>query len=236
MRIDQRNNNELREIKIEKSPMEFSSGSVIISTGKTKVLCSASIEKGVPKFLTGQNEGWLTAEYSMLPGSTAPRTNRGNNKKGRSQEIQRLIGRSLRAALDFTKLGENTVMIDCDILQADGGTRTAAITGGYIALHIAIKKCQKENMLKENPIINKIAATSIGLIGNDVLLDLCYEEDYKAGADFNLVMADNGNIIEIQGAAEKQTFDIKTLNKVLEIGASGIKEIFEIQDQIISDI
>jgi ribonuclease PH len=236
LRIDQRNNNELREIKIEKSPMEFSSGSVIISTGKTKVLCSASIEKGVPKFLTGQNEGWLTAEYSMLPGSTAPRTNRGNNKKGRSQEIQRLIGRSLRAALDFTKLGENTVMIDCDILQADGGTRTAAITGGYIALHIAIKKCQKENMLKENPIINKIAATSIGLIGNDVLLDLCYEEDYKAGADFNLVMADNGNIIEIQGAAEKQTFDVKTLNKVLEIGSSGIKEIFEIQDQIISDI
>ena len=127
-------------------------------------------------------------------------------------------------------------MIDCDILQADGGTRTAAITGGYIALHIAIKKCQKENMLKENPIINKIAATSIGLIGNDVLLDLCYEEDYKAGADFNLVMTDNGNIIEIQGAAEKQTFDVKTLNKVLEIGSSGIKEIFEIQDQIISDI
>ena len=236
MRIDQRNNNELREIKIEKSPMEFSSGSVIISTGKTKVLCSASVEEGVPKFLTGKNEGWLTAEYSMLPGSTAPRTNRGNNKKGRSQEIQRLIGRSLRAALDFTKLGENTIMMDCDILQADGGTRTAAITGGYIALHIAIEKCQKENMLKENPIINKVAATSIGLIGNDVLLDLCYEEDYKAGADFNLVMADNGNIIEIQGAAEKQTFDVKTLNKVLKIGSAGIKEIFEIQDQIISDI
>ena len=236
MRIDQRNNNELREIKIEKSPMEFSSGSVIISTGKTKVLCSASVEEGVPKFLTGKNEGWLTAEYSMLPGSTAPRTNRGNNKKGRSQEIQRLIGRSLRAALDFTKLGENTIMMDCDILQADGGTRTAAITGGYIALHIAIKKCRKENMLKENPIINKVAATSIGLIGNDVLLDLCYEEDHNAGADFNLVMADNGNIIEIQGAAERQTFDAKTLNKVLEIGSSGINEIFEIQNQIISDI
>tara|TARA_Y100000996_G_scaffold415248_1_gene408924 strand:- start:1819 stop:2529 length:711 start_codon:yes stop_codon:yes gene_type:complete len=236
LRIDQRKNNELREIKIEKSPMGFSTGSVIISTGKTKVLCSASIEEGVPGFLAGKNQGWLTAEYSMLPGSTVPRTNRGNNRKGRSQEIQRLIGRSLRAALDFTKLGENTVIVDCDVLQADGGTRTAAITGGYVALHIAISQCQKENIIKENPLINKIAATSIGLLGNDVLLDLCYEEDSSAGADFNLVMADNGNIIEIQGAAEKQTFDTKTVIDVLEVGSLGIKKIFEIQNKIISEL
>ena len=236
MRIDQRKNNQLREIKIEVSPMEFSNGSVILSTGKTKVLCSASIEEGVPKFLSGSNQGWLTAEYSMLPGSTNPRTNRNNNKKGRSQEIQRLIGRSLRASIDFTKLGENTVVIDCDVLQADGGTRTASITGGYIALHMAVLNSLNENLLKENPLINKIAATSIGLIGNEILLDLCYKEDSEAGADFNLVMADNGNIIEIQGAAEKQNFDIDTVNKVLAIGSLGIKEIFEIQNKIISEL
>ena len=236
MRIDQRKNNQLREIKIEVSPMEFSNGSVILSTGKTKVLCSASIEEGVPKFLSGSNQGWLTAEYSMLPGSTNPRTNRNNNKKGRSQEIQRLIGRSLRASIDFTKLGENTVVIDCDVLQADGGTRTASITGGYVALHLAVLNSLNENLLKENPLINKIAATSIGLIGNEILLDLCYKEDSEAGADFNLVMADNGNIIEIQGAAEKQNFDIDTVNKVLEIGSLGIKEIFEIQNKIISEL
>ena len=236
MRIDQRKNNQLREIKIEVSPMEFSNGSVILSTGKTKVLCSASIEEGVPKFLSGSNQGWLTAEYSMLPGSTNPRTNRNNNKKGRSQEIQRLIGRALRASIDFTKLGENTVVIDCDVLQADGGTRTASITGGYIALHMAVLNSLNENLLKENPLINKIAATSIGLIGNEILLDLCYKEDSEAGADFNLVMADNGNIIEIQGAAEKQNFDIDTVNKVLAIGSLGIKEIFEIQNKIISEL
>ena len=236
MRIDQRKNNQLREIKIEASPMEFSNGSVILSTGKTKVLCSASIEEGVPKFLSGSNQGWLTAEYSMLPGSTHPRTNRNNNKKGRSQEIQRLIGRSLRASIDFTKLGENTVVIDCDVLQADGGTRTASITGGYVALHMAVLNSLNENLLKENPLVNKIAATSIGLIGNEILLDLCYKEDSEAGADFNLVMADNGNIIEIQGAAEKQNFDIDTVNKVLEIGSLGIKEIFEIQNKIISEL
>ncbi len=236
MRIDQRKNNQLREIKIEVSPMEFSNGSVILSTGKTKVLCSASIEEGVPKFLSGSNQGWLTAEYSMLPGSTNPRTNRNNNKKGRSQEIQRLIGRALRASIDFTKLGENTVVIDCDVLQADGGTRTASITGGYVALHMAVLNSLNENLLKENPLINKIAATSIGLIGNEILLDLCYKEDSEAGADFNLVMADNGNIIEIQGAAEKQNFDIDTVNKVLAIGSLGIKEIFEIQNKIISEL
>ena len=236
MRIDQRKNNQLREIKIEVSPMEFSNGSVILSTGKTKVLCSASIEEGVPKFLSGSNQGWLTAEYSMLPGSTNPRTNRNNNKKGRSQEIQRLIGRSLRASIDFKKLGENTVVIDCDVLQADGGTRTASITGGYIALHMAVLNSLNENLLKENPLDNKIAATSIGLIGNEILLDLCYKEDSEAGADFNLVMADNGNIIEIQGAAEKQNFDIDTVNKVLEIGSLGIKKIFEIQNKIISEL
>tara|TARA_Y100000817_G_scaffold151298_1_gene118294 strand:+ start:37 stop:747 length:711 start_codon:yes stop_codon:yes gene_type:complete len=236
LRIDQRKNNQLREIKIEVSPMEFSNGSVILSTGKTKVLCSASIEEGVPKFLSGSNQGWLTAEYSMLPGSTNPRTNRNNNKKGRSQEIQRLIGRSLRASIDFTKLGENTVVIDCDVLQADGGTRTASITGGYIALHMAVLNSLNENLLKENPLVNKIAATSIGLIGNEILLDLCYKEDSEAGADFNLVMADNGNIIEIQGAAEKQNFDIDTVNKVLEIGSLGIKKIFEIQNKIISEL
>ena len=236
MRIDQRKNNQLREIKIEVSPMEFSNGSVILSTGKTKVLCSASIEEGVPKFLSGSNQGWLTAEYSMLPGSTNPRTNRNNNKKGRSQEIQRLIGRALRASIDFTKLGENTVVIDCDVLQADGGTRTASITGGYVALHLAVLNSLNENLLKENPLVNKIAATSIGLIGNEILLDLCYKEDSEAGADFNLVMADNGNIIEIQGAAEKQNFDIDTVNKVLEIGSLGIKKIFEIQNKIISEL
>tara|TARA_A100001037_G_scaffold106584_1_gene96836 strand:+ start:944 stop:1654 length:711 start_codon:yes stop_codon:yes gene_type:complete len=236
LRIDQRKNNQLREIKIEVSPMEFSNGSVILSTGKTKVLCSASIEEGVPKFLSGSNQGWLTAEYSMLPGSTNPRTNRNNNKKGRSQEIQRLIGRALRASIDFTKLGENTVVIDCDVLQADGGTRTASITGGYVALHMAVLNSLNENLLKENPLINKIAATSIGLIGNEILLDLCYKEDSEAGADFNLVMADNGNIIEIQGAAEKQNFDIDTVNKVLAIGSLGIKEIFEIQNKIISEL
>ena len=238
-RIDNRNHNQLRDITIEPNVNIHAEGSVLISFGNTKVICNASIENNVPRWMKNSDEGWVTGEYGMLPRSTNERMSREaarGKQSGRTQEIQRLIGRSLRASIDFTKLGENTVVIDCDVLQADGGTRTASITGGYVALHMAVLNSLNENLLKENPLVNKIAATSIGLIGNEILLDLCYKEDSEAGADFNLVMADNGNIIEIQGAAEKQNFDIDTVNKVLEIGSLGIKEIFEIQNKIISEL
>ena len=229
MRIDQRKNNQLREIKIEVSPMEFSNGSVILSTGKTKVLCSASIEEGVPKFLSGSNQGWLTAEYSMLPGSTNPRTNRNNNKKGRSQEIQRLIGRALRASIDFTKLGENTVVIDCDVLQADGGTRTASISGGFVALYLAVEKLKDNYNIQKTIIKNYIAAISVGIIDNKPFLDLNYEEDAKAQVDANFVICDNSKLSEIQVTGEEFLFSEDQYKDMYSLAKLGIDQIISKQ-------
>lgn len=236
MRIDGRGNLQLRRVQIDAGPMEFANGSVIISTGKTKVLCSATVEDRVPGFLSGSGQGWITAEYSMLPGSTVPRTSRDNRRRGRSQEIQRLIGRSLRAGTNLTKLGERTITIDCDVLQADGGTRTAAITGGYVALNIAVSLLVTQGLLNDSSLLTNVAATSVGIFKDEVLLDLCYTEDSSADADFNIVMAGDGTIIEIQGGAEKNRFRRATVDKVLDAATEGIDALIRMQNIILSNL
>ena len=236
MRIDGRNANDLRDTTIETNTIEFSDGSAIISTGATKVLCTASVEEKVPSFLSGQNTGWVTAEYSMLPGSTNPRSPRGNQRKGRSQEIQRLIGRSLRAGIDLSLLGERTITVDCDVLQADGGTRTAAITGGYVALKIAINSLIAQGLISNDLLATNIAATSVGIMNGSILLDLCYEEDSKADADFNIVMGKDNLFVEIQGTAEGRRFSRNSVETILDISAQGITDLFNIQDDALSGL
>ena len=229
MRSDNRSNTELRPVAFEKNPLKFSQGSVVISTGLTKVLCTATVEEKVPKFLMGTGQGWVTAEYSMLPGSTFPRVPRDNQRKGRSQEISRLIGRSLRAAINLQDIGEFTITIDCDVLQADGGTRTASITGGFVALNFAIEQMLAAGSIDAIPDITPVAATSVGILGDQVLVDLCYEEDSKADADFNIVMASDGGIVEIQGSAEGNRFSRKLVDNVLDSGIEAIAELFKFQ-------
>ena len=236
MRIDGRNANDLRYTTIETNTIEFSDGSAIISTGATKVLCTASVEEKVPSFLSGQNTGWITAEYSMLPGSTNPRSPRGNQRKGRSQEIQRLIGRSLRAGIDLSLLGERTITVDCDVLQADGGTRTAAITGGYVALKIAINSLIAQGLISNDLLATNIAATSVGIMNGSILMDLCYEEDSKADADFNIVMGKDNLFVEIQGSAEGRRFSRNSVETILDISAQGITDLFNIQDDALSGL
>ena len=213
----------------EKNPLRFSQGSVLISTGLTKVICTATVEKKIPNFLTGSGKGWITAEYSMLPGSTSPRVSRDNQRKGRSQEISRLIGRSLRASINLQELGEITITIDCDVIQADGGTRTASITGGFVALSLAVKQMLDSGSLDALPTITPIAATSVGIFGDKVLVDLCYEEDSQADADFNMVMASDGGIVEVQGSAEGNRFSRKLVDQVLDAGVDAISKLFELQ-------
>ncbi len=229
MRSDNRSNTELRPVTFEKNPLKFSQGSVVISTGLTKVLCTATVEEKVPKFLMGTGQAWVTAEYSMLPGSTYPRVPRDNQRKGRSQEISRLIGRSLRAAINLQDIGEFTITIDCDVLQADGGTRTASITGGFVALNMAVKQMFVAGSIDSIPDITPVAATSVGILGDQVLVDLCYEEDSKADADFNIVMASDGGIVEIQGSAEGNRFSRRLVDNVLDSGIMAIAELFKFQ-------
>ena len=229
LRSDNRSNLELRPVTFEKNPLKFSQGSVVISTGLTKVICTATVEEKVPKFLMGTGQGWVTAEYSMLPGSTFPRVPRDNQRKGRSQEISRLIGRSLRAAINLQDIGEFTITIDCDVLQADGGTRTASITGGFVALNFAIEQMLAAGSIDAIPDITPVAATSVGILGDQVLVDLCYEEDSKADADFNIVMASDGGIVEIQGSAEGDRFSRNLVDNVLDSGIEAIAELFKFQ-------
>ena len=229
LRSDNRSNTELRPVAFEKNPLKFSQGSVVISTGLTKVLCTATVEEKVPKFLMGTGQAWVTAEYSMLPGSTSPRVPRDNQRKGRSQEISRLIGRSLRAAINLQDIGEFTITIDCDVLQADGGTRTASITGGFVALNMAVKQMLVAGSIDSIPDITPVAATSVGILGDQVLVDLCYEEDSKADADFNIVMASDGGIVEIQGSAEGNRFSRRLVDNVLDSGIMAIAELFKFQ-------
>ena len=229
MRSDNRSNTELRPVTFEKNPLKFSQGSVVISTGLTKVLCTATVEEKVPKFLMGTGQAWVTAEYSMLPGATSPRVPRDNQRKGRSQEISRLIGRSLRAAINLQDIGEFTITIDCDVLQADGGTRTASITGGFVALNMAVKQMFVAGSIDSIPDITPVAATSVGILGDQVLVDLCYEEDSKADADFNIVMASDGGIVEIQGSAEGNRFSRRLVDNVLDSGIMAIAELFKFQ-------
>ena len=229
MRSDNRKDNEIRELHVLKDVQEQSDGSCLISLGNTKVLCAVRFDNKVPLFLRGSGEGWITAEYSMLPGSTNTRTNRNNINSGRTKEIQRLIGRSIRSAINLAQIGENTLLIDCDVINADGGTRTAAIIGSFIALNNAIKKLQLKKILSNNININPVAAISVGLMENNIILDLNYEEDSKAIADFNFVMDENKNIIEIQGTGESGKFTQSQLMKALDMASLAIKDIINIQ-------
>ena len=206
----------------------------LIKTGDTHVICSASIEESVPNFLKDQNKGWITAEYNMLPRATLTRTRRENIKKGRTHEIQRLIGRCLRTSVDLSSIGERSILIDCDVVQADGGTRTASITGSYVALYLAVLSLVEENKIEKMPAINQLAAVSVGILKQQVLLDLCYEEDSEADADFNIVMNNNGDFIEVQGTAEQKPYSKELLDEVLSVGSNGIKQLFDKQNEAIS--
>jgi ribonuclease PH len=232
MRIDQRQPHQMRPVKVTTDYLMTAEGSVLIEVGNTRVLCAASVEETVPPFLRGSGKGWVTAEYSMLPRATSTRTAREVSKgraSGRTMEIQRLIGRSLRSVIDTNLLGERSVILDCDVLQADGGTRTAAITGAYIALAAALRQLVKFGALKKSPIRDFVAATSVGMIGNVPMLDLCYEEDSQAEVDMNVVMTGAGHFVEVQATAEKTPFDDAQMAAMLALARQGIGELVAIQ-------
>ncbi len=231
-RIDGRVYDELRPVQITMGYQSFAEGSVLIEMGKTRIVCSVSVEERVPHFLKGSGTGWVTAEYSMLPRATVTRTPRDSSQgriSGRSQEIQRLIGRSLRAVTDLSELGERTLVVDCDVLQADGSTRTAAITGSYIALHKTIQTLNNMGIISSNPLKSAVAAVSVGIVHSHILLDLCYDEDCNAEADFNVVMTGKGDFVEVQGTAEKKPYSKETLDSVLSLAGKGIRQLFEAQ-------
>ena len=231
MRNNNRKNDELREIKITKNFIMHPEGSVLIEFGNTKVICNATVEEKVPPFLKGSGSGWVTAEYSMIPRATNVRTQREVNKgkpTGRTMEIQRLIGRSLRSAVDLKKLGERTIIVDCDVIQADGGTRTASITGGYLALETAVEQLINSGLLSQNPVIAKVAAISVGKVKGEILLDLEYSEDSLAEVDMNIVMNSKNEFIEIQGTGEEATFSYVELIKFIEVAKRGFEKLFEI--------
>jgi len=234
-RIDRRANNELRPVHITLGQQSFAEGSALIELGQTRVLCSVSLEEKVPPFLKGRGRGWITAEYAMLPRSTLTRTPR-NRVGGRNQEIQRLIGRSLRAATDLASLGERTFIVDCDVLQADGGTRTAAITGGYIALYQAFHNLKKRRTLPSIPLSKMVAATSVGIVDGTMLLDLCYEEDYRAEVDFNVVMTDKNEFVEIQGTAEGKPFSKEDTDLLLSLAQQGLEKLFKTQKETLQTL
>ena len=226
-----RKNDEMREVRVTKNYIMHPEGSVLIEFGNTKVICNATVEEKIPPFLRGSGTGWITAEYSMLPRATNNRVQREASKgkvAGRTMEIQRLIGRALRSSIDLSKLGERTIIIDCDVIQADGGTRTASITGAYLAMELAIEKLIDDGKLNEIPIISKVAAISVGKIKNDILLDLEYEEDSKADVDMNIIMNDKGEFIELQGTGEKATFTQAELLKFIELSKNAFDKLFSL--------
>ena len=236
-RTDGRAGDELRPVEITLGYQAYAEGSALIELGNTKVLCAVSVEDRVPPFLKGQGGGWVTAEYGMLPRSTHTRTPRNPDRQaGRSQEIQRLIGRSLRAAIDLDALGERTFTVDCDVIQADGGTRTAAITGGYVALNHALSKLKKQGIYRAMPVKCAVAATSVGVVDRAKLLDLCYEEDFRASVDFNVVMTDKGEFVELQGTAEGKPFSKETIDGLIALAEKGIKQLFEIQKKTLAEL
>lgn len=238
LREDGRKVNSLREIKITKDFNLYAEGSVLIEFGNTKVICTASVSDKVPPFMRGQGKGWLTAEYSMIPRATGERNQRESAKgklSGRTMEIQRLIGRALRTAVDLDKLGERTITIDCDVIQADGGTRTASISGGFIALALAVKKLMKGRVLSVNPIVSNVAAISVGIVRGTPMLDLMYTEDSAAEVDMNVVMNGKGEFVEVQGTGEEATYTRKELNELIDLAEVGIKEIIRLQNEIIGE-
>jgi ribonuclease PH len=230
-RPDDRAPNEMRPISFQRGYTKHSAGSVLASFGETRVLCTASVTDGVPSFLQGKGKGWLTAEYSMLPSSTHDRKGRDRQGKvdGRSVEIQRLIGRALRGVVDLKQMTERTIWIDCDVLQADGGTRTTAISGAWVALHDALSWMDKRRILRGWPLKTQLAAVSVGKLEGQVLCDLCYDEDSRAEVDMNLVMTGAGEFVEVQGSAETAPFDRSSLEAMLEVGEAAIRRIFEAQ-------
>ena len=236
MRIDNRENNQLRPMSFVRNFTKHAEGAVLVSYGDTKVLCTASIETQVPRWLKGTGKGWITAEYGMLPRATHERTQREAAKgkqSGRTQEIQRLIGRSLRAMVDLEKLGENTIHIDCDVLQADGGTRTASITGAAVALVDALEKLQAAKKLKADPLVGLVAAVSVGIKNGEVLLDLNYSEDSSCDTDLNVVMTQKGEFIEIQGTAEEKPFTRAQADEMLAIAEESIKQLIAEQQAVL---
>lgn len=235
-RSDGRQFNQLRPIQFQREFTRFAAGSVLTSCGNTQVLCTVTVAEGVPKFLEGSGQGWLTAEYRMLPGSTPQRNPREFLKlSGRTQEIQRLIGRSLRAALDLKLLGERTVTVDADVLQADAGTRTTSITGGFVALTDAVEKLIETGKLERSPILHAVAAVSVGLLQDEPLLDLNYVEDVEADVDFNVVMNDDLETIELQGTAEHKSFNRQQLNEMLDLAEIGIRQLLVAQQQALKN-
>ncbi|MQF68888.1 ribonuclease PH [SAR202 cluster bacterium AD-804-J14_MRT_500m] len=239
MRIDGRRNDEIRKTGLTVGYQTFAEGSVLIEMGNTKVICSATIEERVPGFLRGENRGWVTSEYAMLPRSTLSRSVRdvtGGSVKGRHHEIQRLIGRSLRAVTDLSSLGERTVVLDCDVLQADGGTRTAAITGGYVALNQALGGLVNNGILNRIPLKTSLAAISVGLVDETLLLDLCYEEDFRADVDFNFAMTGDGRVVEIQATGEGGPFDQTLISRATDLAAKGIDDLISLQQGAIASL
>ena len=226
----------MRPVAIETGYLKTAEGSALITVGNTRVLCAASIEDSVPQFLRGANKGWVTAEYAMLPRATLKRTPREVSKgksSGRTHEIQRLIGRSLRAVVDLDALGERSILIDCDVIQADGGTRTASITGAYVALAIAIRQLVQFGALRKSPLLDSVAATSVGVVAGEPMIDLDYEEDSRADVDMNLVMTGAGRFVEVQATAEHRPFDDTQLSRLIELARAGIRELIDLQKRAI---
>ena len=237
-RVDNRLNDELRQIKITRNYLLHPEGSVLIEVGKTKVICTAMIEDRVPPFLKGTGKGWVSAEYSMIPGSTVIRKSRDVNKgkiDGRSQEIQRLIGRSLRSVVDLEGFGERTMWIDCDVIQADGGTRTASVTGAFVAMADAFYKLKNDELIEKVPVKSFISAVSVGILNGEAILDLCYEEDSKAEVDMNIVMTDEGRFVEVQGTGEEATFSHDELMQLISLATKGCHDLYEIQRNILGE-
>ncbi|HVL97745.1 MAG TPA: ribonuclease PH [Egibacteraceae bacterium] len=232
MRGDGRANDALRPVTIDLGVQEFAEGSALVSFGRTRVLCAASVEEGVPRWMRGSGRGWVTAEYAMLPRATDERTERDATRGrigGRTHEIQRLIGRSLRAAVDLAALGEHSLIVDCDVLQADGGTRTAAITGGWVALALAIDAMVARGDIPRSPGLQPVSAVSVGVVDGELLLDLCYAEDVRAGTDMNVVMAGDGRFVEVQGTAEGAPFSRDEMDGMLDLAAKGCAELAAVQ-------
>jgi len=236
MRPDNRAPDQMRPVEITSGFLQTAEGSALITVGNTRVLCAASVEDSVPQFLRGSGKGWVTAEYSMLPRATMKRTPREVNKgrpSGRTHEIQRLIGRSLRAVVDMALLGERTVTLDCDVVQADGGTRTASVTGAFVALALALQQCVKYGMIKRLPLIDYVAATSVGILAGQPMIDLCYEEDSQAAVDMNVVMTGAGRFVEVQATAERHAFDDDQMARMMALARGGIAELVEIQKRVV---
>ena len=234
-RLDGRGNDKIRRLQITRNYIKYAEGSCLIEMGNTKVICTASVDLNVPPFLKGSGTGWVTAEYGMLPRSCQTRIPRGKDS-GRTYEIQRLVGRSLRSITDMSRMGERTIWIDCDVIQGDGGTRTASITGSFIALVDALHKLKKEGVISEIPVRDYVAAVSVGKVYGNLLLDLCYEEDSKAQVDMNVIMTGSGEFIEIQGTAEREPFSKGQMDEMLELAKAGLEELFGAQKKLVGDI